>query len=61
MAVHERLVPDLAASVVRVHGRRKVIEPDRPPIRTSQRCRNEAAAMQERHQCDERREALRFR
>ena len=61
VTVHARVVPDLVASIVRVHSRRKSIEPDRPPIWTLQRTCDEAAAMQERHQRDERREALRFR
>jgi hypothetical protein len=61
VTVHERFVPDLAASVVRVHGRRRSIEPDRPPVWAFQRCCYEAAAMQECHQRDEREEAPRFR
>ena len=61
VTVHARVVPDLVASVVRVHSRRKSIEPDRPPIWAFQRSCDEAAAIQERHQRDERGEALGFR
>jgi hypothetical protein len=61
VTVNDRVVPDLVASVVRVHSRRRSIEPDRPPIRTPERSCYEAAAMKQRHQRHERMEALLFR
>jgi hypothetical protein len=61
VTVDERMVPDLQATVVRVHGRRESIEWDRPPFGTSQRGYDEAAAMEERHERDERGKARWFR
>ena len=60
VTVDERMVPDLQATVVGVHGSRESIELDRPPRRTSQRAYDEAAAMEERHERDERGKARSF-
>ena len=54
VTVDERVVPDLQATVVRVHGRRESIESGRPATGTSQRSLDEVAAVEQRHERNER-------